>query len=162
MKKNEYDEAVEKWREFHQKDEPKKEIDLPAKNFWPKRWSYAGLVSTCYYRSDKWEKDGKFNRYYHDHGKGIRCWHPYGLFQGGVRKSPLIPKFPHVLTVLGFSIGWDLNTPDGNELSYSPEKGEMLCCFPDGKVLVVVSEDGKLVALFEGHGLKIKDVGIVG
>jgi len=160
---SDYENAIGKWREFHQKDEPDKAYEIgEASKFWPKRWVYAGLATTCYYRSDKWEDDEKYNEYYHDHGQGIRCWHPPGVFPSGQRKRLLLKHKPTTLTVLGYSLGWDLVTQDGDELTYTHEKGEWLCCFPDGSVLVVVSGHGKLVALFEGQGLRVEDRGIVG
>ena len=156
-------EAVEKWKEFHDKIEPGKEYTIEAPGgFYPKTWAYGGLVTTCFYRSDKWEPNGKFNQYYHDHGRGIRCWHPWGMFGHCQRKRPGISKFPDTLTVLGFSQGWDVKTPDGLELTYTPEKGEWLCCYPDGSALVVVAQDGKMIALFEGQGLRVESRGIVG
>jgi hypothetical protein len=154
-------EARKSWKTFHQKDNPDKELTLNTP--WPQKWYYAGHCVTMYYASNKWYASKKMIRYYHDHSDTVRCWHPRATIQGAPRMRPLKPpvrRFPTSGTVLGYCLGWDLETPKGELLRAVPLPKALLCCFPNRKVLFVV-ERGRVVSLVTGPKMTVEDVGIV-
>ena len=158
--------AQKAWEIFHAKTpEPSKDIRLQGKaRNWPTKWGYCGKVHTIYYSSDKWEEDGNYINYYHDHGKGIGCWLPKGSEPWLTSKRMPIKKFPQSVSVLGYCLGWDYERPDEKGLFRAEQEtgDELLCCFPNRKSLVVVSPRQGAVALVSGPGLVVEARGIVG
>lgn len=166
MADREYEMAQRAWEIFHAKEPTSaRDINLEGRaRDWPKKWGYCGKVSTIYYASDKWEKDGDYVNYYHDHGQGIGCWMPAGTEPWlGSKKMP-VRSFPQSVSVLGYCLGWDYARPgEPGMFRASQETGdEMLCCFPNRKTLVVVSPSQGVVALVSGPGLVVEARGIVG
>jgi len=154
------------WKLFHAKEPtPAKDVHLSGKaSEWPTRWGYCGRVKTIYYASDKWEDDGDYVNYYHDHGKGIGCWLPAGAESWLTSQRLPVKKFPQSVSVLGYCLGWDYQRAGGNRMYRAePETGdELLCSFPNRKTLVVASPRQGVVALVSGPGLVVEARGIVG
>lgn len=155
--------AAAVWKLFHKKPEPRELIDVHIE--WPAAWEYAGEAVTTYYNSDKWSRDGKFTRYYHDHeGHRISIWHPAGMFDW-TKKSPKPPRFtpPAAVAVLGFSLGVDVKRHDTGKTQHaSPEREARLVASPDRHLLWIVEPSNGIVAMIAGPGLKVEGRGIVG
>jgi hypothetical protein len=155
--------AEERWRIFHAKN-PRERIEVPAP--WPREWGLVGTATRVYYYSDKWEKDGDFVPYYHDHEGDVQLWEPWGSqdWQTKKRKRPC-PSVPcsHG-AVLGYCLGWELKTPEGEKLEVEFDDTEvLLCSTPSGKALFVVDpKDGSVIAVFCGGKLDVRKEGIVG
>lgn len=164
-------EAIRTWCMFHKKDEPRELIDVNIP--WPAAWGYAGAATTVYYNSDKWEPDGEFTKFYHDHGGGIGLWHPTGLFSwlGGTPQAPL-GRLPTAVTVLGFSLGVDMKRHDtGQRRHATPARGSFLVGVKEHKArsgrmidarLWIVEPSQGVTAFITGPGLRIEARGIVG
>lgn len=165
-------EALPLWQEFHQKDAPKSLLEISSEGgVFPEAWGYLGKAKTCYYRSDKWEDNGTTHDYFHDHGE-VECWHPWRAVAGLKKGTPKV-KWPDSLVMLGYSLGWDIATPESKTANLfweiKPSDRALLCAFPDRSALVVL--DGKarswkpsrcVIALFYGPTLTVEDRGIVG
>lgn len=155
--------AEELWETFHRKN-PRKRIKVNAP--WPQKWVEVGKAETTYYASDKWQEDGDYQRYYHDHdSKTVRCYEPAGTTSGvkeGTKTTAApVKSFPSEAAVLGYFMGADVRAPSGQLYRSSPEKGTLLCAFPNGKAIFALAE-GRVVALFAGRGLSVKSAGICG
>ena len=165
-KGHEYELAQRAWEIFHsKKPTAARDIKLKGKaREWPKQWGYSGKVKTIYYASDKWEKDGEYVNYYHDHGKGIGCWMPAGTESWLTKQRLPVKEFPQSVSVLGYCLGWDYTRPKGSKMYRAKQEtgDELLCCFPNRKTLVVVSPRQGVVALVSGPGLVVEARGIVG
>jgi hypothetical protein len=155
------------WKEFHQKSNPRELFDVNAE--WPQIWECAGYCVTMYYASDKWYPDDETVNYYHDHGKSIRVYHPLGVIRSGDYRDfksakPPVRKWPESGFVLGECLGWDLREKKSASQVYRfvPDRGTILCSFPNRRVLFAFGEVEGVVALFAGPGMIVKDVGIVG
>jgi hypothetical protein len=158
---SDYSKAYEAWSTFHQKLQPSKEFDV--NNPWPKEWQYAGIVTVTFYTSDKWNVEGDYVGYYHDHSKGVGCWQPKGSNSWLINKRLPIKSFPESAAVLGFSDGWIIErVGTGEILQAVPSKSAMLCCFPDKKTLFCLEKRKGVTAIFHGPNLHIEDRGIVG
>lgn len=155
--------AEDRWKLFHDK-EPRRTIEVPAP--WPKEWGLVGHATRVYYYSDKWEKDGEYIPYYHDHEGGVELWEPWGVedWQEKRRKKPC-PSVPcsHG-AVLGYCLGWVIESLDGRSLEVSfGDKEVLLCSTPSGKALFVVDPKSKeVIAVFCGGKLDVRPEGIVG
>jgi hypothetical protein len=158
--------AQKAWEMFHaKKAKPAEDIHLKGKaRDWPTQWGYSGTVKTIYYASDKWEKDGDYLNYYHDHGKGIGCWLPKGTEPWLTSKQLPFQGYPEALTVLGYCLGWDYQRPGSSQMFRAEQEtgDELLCSFPNRKTLAVVSPRQGAVALVGGPGLIVEARGIVG
>lgn len=158
--------ARQAWELFHDKPpRPAKDIHLHgAARDWPKKWGFGGKMKTVYYASDKWEKDGDFINYYHDHGKGVGFWMPKGEEPWLGSKRMPVRSFPESVAVLGYCLGWDYQRVGTDRMfRAAPEDGEeLLCSFPDRKRLIVVHPERGVVALISGPGLIVEARGIVG
>lgn len=159
--------SEEGWKTFHQKANPRELLDVSVE--WPQVWECAGYCVTMYYDSDKWYPDGEFVKYYHDHGKGIRIYHPIGIVRGGDARDfdtqqPPVKRWPESGFVLGECLGWDMKREQSKRQIYRaiPAKGSILCAFPDRRTLFVFDEREGVVALMAGPGMVVRDVGIVG
>lgn len=160
-----FDKSVDAWQTFHQKDDPKSvlEIQGKAKN-WPRKWGYAGYPETIYYRSDKWYPKNHWENYYHDHSRGVGMWHPSGMYKWLCsKKQPTVKNFPESGAVLGMFYGIDMVRCDTDEfVEVKNEKGELLCCFPNRKVLFTFSPRRGVTSLIYGPSLIVRAEGIVG
>ena len=165
-------EAEEVWKLFHKRPEVDWIKTLQLKSPFPKKWGYAGRCITTYYSSDKWQKDRKFfERYYHDHKKGIGFWSkgvgiwlPSGTQPWLTDQHPdkKILKNPKAVAVLGFALGFDIIRPDRKTKGkLEPDKGSLLVCAPDKRRLYVL-EDDRITALVWGPSLRVESRGIVG
>jgi hypothetical protein len=156
---------------FHKKSRPRELIDVSIP--WPAIWGYAGTATTIFYDSDKWEPDGKFTKFYHDHGGGIGLWHPVELFSW-LDATPVAPigRLPSAVTVLGFSLGVDMKRHDTGKAQHArPAQGSYLVGVKEhrarsGKMidarLWIVEPSQGVTAFVTGPGLKIEGRGIVG
>jgi len=155
--------AASVWKLFHKKAEPRELIDVSFE--WPSAWEYAGEAVTTFYDSDKWSKDNKFTKYFHDHeGHNISIWHPAGMFDW-TKKSPKPPRFtpPAAVAVLGFSLGVDVKRHDTGALKHIfTEREARLVASPDRKLLWIIEPSTGIVAMIAGPGLKVEARGIVG
>ena len=151
------------WKLFHKKPAPRELIKV--KILWPTKWEYAGEAVTTYYNSDKWEDDGKFTKYFHDHeGHNISIWHPAGMFDW-TTAAPKPPRFkyPPAVAVLGFSLGVDVKRHDGEKMRKAiPERDSYLVAAPDRKHLWIVEPAQGITAMIAGPGLIVEARGIVG
>lgn len=154
------------WRLFHKKSNPRELIDVTIP--WPTDWEYAGEAVTTYYKSDKWTKDNKLVRYYHDHnekGTGkVSLFHPKGLFAWTAKTpKPRIRSYPTAVAVLGHALGVDVRRHDTGKLVHaSPEKAAYLVSSPNKKVLWIVEPRSGITAMIIGSGLHVEARGIVG
>jgi hypothetical protein len=153
------DDAVKRWTTFHKKPKHRKLIDV--KLSWPKRWGRIGEAKTTYYESDKWYRDGEYVKYYHDHDRGVICYHPIGTQKGLVAAKPKVTKWPDAAAVLGKFLGWDIETDEGLCEAEPDAKTSLLCSSPDGHMLFVV-EKGKITGLLVGPSLRVEAEGIDG
>ncbi len=154
------DKAQDVWELFHAKD-ARELIKVPKG--WPKQWGLAGRCLRSFYRSDKWNRDGDFDDYYHDHGSEIYVYEPWGVEEWLVPSDPPIKRFPASGAVLGYSLGWILErVDDGKTIEAEMYEDTYLCADPEGLYLFTVEPSVGVTALFCGSGLHIKDVGIVG
>lgn len=155
--------ATAVWKLFHKKPEPHELIEMTVS--WPAAWEYAGEAVTTYYRSDKWEDDGNYFRYYHDHNRGkIGIWHPAGMLPWA-SQSPAAPRFtePGSVAVLGYSMGVDVKRHDtGKEQRMFTERGAYLVSSPNRKHLWIVEPTNGIVAMIAGPGLVVNPEGICG
>lgn len=158
--------AREVWELFHDKaPTPAEDIHLKgAARQWPSSWGYGGEMETVYYASDKWEPDGDFINYYHDHGKGIGFWMPQGEESWLGSKRLPVRGLPESVAVLGYCLGWDYKRVGTDRMfRATPDDGEeLLCSFPNRKHLIVVHPSRGVVALISGPGLVVEARGIVG
>jgi len=157
-------EAQALWRTFHDK-EPREEIFLHNPG-WPKAWGYSGEGLTVYYHSDKWNEDGDFISYYHDHEGGVEVWEPWGA-QAWLERKKKRPcsGIPAVqCAVLGWCLGWDLRCADGVERTVEYAPGVVhLCGAPSRRVLFAVHKaSGDIIAVWCGGKLDILPEGIDG
>lgn len=162
--KNSAKEAKEAWKLFHKRDRVDwtKELSTP----FPKSWKLAGRCKTTYYSSDKWQDDRSFfERYYHDHHKRTNIWVPArdgGDWAKDTKPSESwVSKRPRAAAVLGYALGFDVVSPDGESFKLAPSSGSLLLCSPDRKRLYVL-EDGRISGLIWGPKLVVEDRGIVG
>jgi hypothetical protein len=154
--------ATAVWKLFHKKPEPHELIEMTVT--WPTAWEYAGEAVTTYYNSDKWEQDGNYIKYYHDHEGRISIWHPAGMFDW-TAKAPRPPRFkqPKAVAVLGYSLGVDVKRHDTDKVRKAiAVRGARLVASPDRKRLWIVEEGVGLVAMIAGPGLAVEAQGIVG
>jgi hypothetical protein len=99
-------------------------------------------------------------------GAPVELWEPCGVedWQERRRKSPC-PRVPcsHG-AVLGYCLGWVLETPDGESLEIEfGDKEVLLCATPSGKALFVVDpKSDEVIAVFCGGKLDVHPEGIVG
>jgi len=155
--------ATSVWKLFHKKSSPRELIDI-AGDPWPEKWAYAGEARTTYYRSDKWQDDGDYAKYYHEHEGGVSLWHPSGLFDwlDENRKQPSI-RIPKAVAVLGYAVGVEVKRHDtGKVVQAYPERSSYLICSPNGRVLWIIEPSGGVAALICGKGLHVEPCGIVG
>jgi len=155
--------AAKKFRTFHQKD-PREVLEF-KKDPWPKKWGLSGRATRIFYRSDKWERDGKFVDYYHDHGDGVKLWEPLG-YQCWLEESSPGRGIPcKYATVLGYCLGWEIDR-NGDQEHMAVEFGDeelLLCCTPSGKVLFVLDQNlPEVIAVFKGGDLSVEAEGIDG
>jgi hypothetical protein len=155
--------AEKRWTTFHDK-EPREQIRIDSP--WAKEWGLVGEATKVYYYSDKWEKDGEYIPYYHDHEGGVELWEPWGSqdWQERKKKKPC-PSVPCAHgAVLGYCLGWELTTPDGEHLEVEfGDKEVFLCSTPGGKALFVVDpRSDEVLAVFCGGKLDVRKEGIVG
>jgi len=154
-----------RWSTFHQK-EPRELIEIDAP--WPKAWGYVGEAVRVYYLSDKWNEDGDFIPYYHDHDGGVELWEPWGAQDGMTDKckSPARGIPCKQAAVLGYCLGWwllDEDDPKKVDAVEFDEDEALLCSTASGKALFVVSlSDGKVIAAFTGGNLSVESAGIDG
>lgn len=164
--------AERAWMTFHQKKNPKVAFELTdANGVWPDAWVCVGECEVVYYRSDKWYSNGTWYKYYHNHGPNVKLWHPKGsseakalLKKGKASKSPMpIRRLPDAVAVLGDSLGWKVR-PFGSKVSVVAEvdQGELLCCTPDQKHLVVIHPETGVTAVISGPKLRVEARGVVG
>lgn len=154
------EEAKRRWRLFHDKDEPRNVRQHEV--VWPRRLGLAGKGLTVYYRSDKWRPSGRFLRYYHDHESGsVQVYHELREIPWEARASRPVKRWPTSGTVLGYCLGWDIEK-DGEVWGCNPERGTLLCCFPDGSSLFTFHPRLGVQTLFVGSGLTVEARGIVG
>lgn len=156
--------AISAWKLFHKKDEPREFIEVT--NPWPDEWGYAGKAKVVYYASDKWNETGKYDHYYHDHGRDIHVWHPRS-HHDWLKAEPCIfdNGFEAVSdgAVLGQCVALDVERCDTGEVQRStPSDEALLVCSPDRKWLYVVEPDAGVVAVIHGAGLSVEARGIVG
>lgn len=155
--------AAAVWKLFHKKRAPREMIRVNLA--WPKDWEYAGEAVTTYYRSDKWEKDGKFIKYYHDHEGGkISIYHPAGkLGWTSNSKKPASFTPPASVAVLGYSLGVDVKRHDTGKVTHVGfPRGSYLVASPDRRHLWVVEKDQGIIAMITGPGLRVNPEGICG
>lgn len=157
--------SVEVWKDFHDKDNAKL-VQSFTGVAWPSSWDRIGRCITIYYASDKWEPDGRFINYYHDHGSSISIWMPRGMTEYGSRGKPPVRRWPSSGAVLGKCLGWEFDPEvEGSEVVEAfPARGEhpLLCSFPNRKVLFVYEPSKGVIALVEGPGLVVESRGVVG
>jgi hypothetical protein len=157
--------AEQLWRTFHDKENPRELIEVLRP--WPSAWGLSGEATRVYYLSDKWQRDGKQQAYYHDHEGGVELWEPWGSQEWleQRRKSPARSLPCSDATVLGYCLGWELTkVGTGEELDIEfGDKDALLCAVPSGKALFVVdAKSGEVIAAFVGGSLAVKPEGIVG
>jgi len=155
--------AQRAWELFHAKSNPTKDFQLSGKaSQWPTSWGYAGRAETIYYASDKWKEEGNYLKYYHDTGAGM--WLPQGA-QSWLTDSKRCPvkRYPEAAAVLGYFLGCDFRRDHDNRfIEAEGDPKELLCSFPNRKLLAVVHPRQGVVALFAGRRLDVKAEGIVG
>lgn len=157
--KRDLDEAVERWRIFHDKENPRELITVP--HGFPKTWQLAGRAVTTYYTSDKW--GSRMHGYYHEHDPEVYVYVPRGTFDWAEVSDCPIETWPDSAAVLGFADGFDFERADDGEMvEGDPGDEALLCCSPDGKFLFVVASDGDIVALIVGDPITVRAEGIVG
>lgn len=157
-------EAHALWRTFHAK-EPREEIFLQNPG-WPRSWGRSGEGLTVYYRSDKWNEDGDYVSYYHDHEGGVQVWEPWGAhaWLEDKRKRPCAGIPALQCAVLGWCLGWDIRCTDGETRTVEFSEGTVrLCGTPSRKALFAVHESsGDIIAVWCGGKLNILPEGIDG
>lgn len=154
--------ACEAFEIFHAK-EPRFVIRVPKRlRRWPEYWALVGPCKRVYYESDKWHEDGDTDRYYHDHGSGIRFW----LAADGIAEGECSPvELPSALTCLGLFLGADVVCSDGKrdrKQFAEPSSRDVLCCDPNREFLVALDQRTGPYAIIEGPGLTILSEGIDG
>lgn len=162
-KKKQLDKALNIWKRFHSKN-PREIITVKGKGAkWPSKWGVSGTVTQTLYASDKWNRDGDFDEYYHDHGPGtIYCWEPVDA-QSWVEAESTPFKQPTVLAVLAKSQGWTMNRVDtGEQVQASVAKDCLLCCDPEGTTLFILNPRTGFEAVIYGDGLTVEREGICG
>lgn len=162
--KTERVEAERAWKDFTKKSAIDFETTLTDP--WPKSWVHVGEAKVTYYSSDKWKQKGDFEKYFHDHKRGVQIWiasdlaKSLGIDPVDVTKPPLKPR---AAAVLGFSLGVDFVGSDGTKRKLMPDYGDdsLLLCSPDRKKLYI-TEGKKVVAVISGPSLAVEPRGIVG
>jgi len=151
------------WEVFHDK-EPREEFDVVAP--WPKAWGLSGEATRMYYRSDKWNHDGEYECYYHDHEGSVELWEPWGDqdWLCGKRTSPGSGIPCKTAAVLGYCLGWVLTNVDGVSMEVEFGDAEVyLCAVANGKTLFAVDvATDDVLAVWVGGSLDVLSDGIVG
>lgn len=148
------------WETFHAKDSRE---ELTVAHPWPEQWGLAGRAIRSFYSSDKWNKDGQFDDYYHDHSDGVQVWEPWGSHNWlEPIDLPSYIRIPDAGAILGYSLGWIIEKPDGTNAEAELYEDTFLCADPDGEFLFTVDPYLGVTALFCGTSLRIRNVGIVG
>lgn len=164
------DQAVSLYKRFHQL-EPRRVGEFPASFTIPREAFYVGEALQVLYRSDKLNPvtsiDEGIIDYFHDHEGGVRM---YRCDRAGEEDGPLKPLPERVwkqealtelgLRCLGFSYkNWEGHIVDGRPKGRQPE---LYAAPPNGKVLYVVEDKRRVVAIMLGGRLKVTRAGIEG
>jgi hypothetical protein len=121
------------------------------------------------YSSDKWEKDGDFYPYVHDHTSRPKLYVPQkeasesdGIGRprsGASLVGTRTPKTPFVVALLAVVDSFVFRTKDDDEAKLLLGKNAVLLGTPDRKALIIL--DGKRVAVVRGGSMKVTSRGIV-
>ncbi len=150
--------AIEKFREFHA-SEPRKVSAFADRFAIPTSVVRVGRAVNVMYRSSKW---GERADYIHEHDEGVYVHLPRARrLEGRTIQVPAWIANVTALRKLGLCLGFTF-TRDGEEIDAQvstplPE----LYCTPDGRALLVISDQRTVEAIIWGGNLGVESRGIV-